>query len=528
MTGVDEFFEELRREYLTEAPARLGELRKDLAAIRVGEVDAAKSLKTRFHRLAGSGGSYGFPEISAVSREAERWIGSNPEPDAAGFAYLEQVIAKIAHGFDAAAAAVGLPQQPVAPSFGWHALVLGHDGYLTLVDSVLSDAQYVVTRRPLGTDPKSIPVSERPDVAVLLAATADEASGPVATWAAPGPARPSSVVLVAQHDRVDALAAPYADLDWIVAPERVETELPAFARTLARSATAPRSVLIVDPDEAAAASLAPALEGAGARVTVCRSGAQARDTLPLASPDLVLTEWVLPDTTGAAMIRWLRHATAQRQTPIVVHTGRISDADRLSAIKAGADDVMSKTVAKAFVAQSLLSRIDRSYARRALAHRDDLTGLLNYDTLVEELESAIRWGRRGGEPCAFMLIDLDHFRRINEEHGPVVGDAVLVQIARTVSGVVRSSDFVGRMGGEEIGIVVRRCNTENARLVAEKVRAAVNASPVLHGEVSVTVRLSIGVACYPDHGGSAGELLRIADHAMREAKAGGRDRVVVG
>ena len=100
---MGEFFQDLRREYLAEAPARLGELRKDLAAVRSGEPDAVSSLKSRFHRLAGSGGSYGFPAISTASREAEQWIADHPEPDDAGFARLGGVIGKIASAFDLAA-----------------------------------------------------------------------------------------------------------------------------------------------------------------------------------------------------------------------------------------------------------------------------------------------------------------------------------------------------------------------------------------------------------------------------------------
>jgi HPt (histidine-containing phosphotransfer) domain-containing protein len=105
--GGDDFFEVLRSEYLGEAPARLAELRADLAALAAGVPDAAKSLKARLHRLAGSGGSYGFPDVSVRSREAERCLADHPDPDAAGLARLAEAIDAIAAAFDAAARGAG-------------------------------------------------------------------------------------------------------------------------------------------------------------------------------------------------------------------------------------------------------------------------------------------------------------------------------------------------------------------------------------------------------------------------------------
>src|SRR5438876_10480074 len=106
---MDEFFIELRRQYLTEAPARLAELEKDLAALRAGERDAAASLRGRFHRLAGSGGSYGFQAISDLSRDAELWLTEHPEPDLAGLAHLDSLVARLAGAFDQGALDLGAP-----------------------------------------------------------------------------------------------------------------------------------------------------------------------------------------------------------------------------------------------------------------------------------------------------------------------------------------------------------------------------------------------------------------------------------
>ncbi len=97
---VDELFQELRREYLAESADRLAELRSDVAGFRDGAGDAAASLKTHFHRLAGSGGSYGFPDVSAIAKEAELWIASRPAPDAGAVARLEEAIGRLEAAFN--------------------------------------------------------------------------------------------------------------------------------------------------------------------------------------------------------------------------------------------------------------------------------------------------------------------------------------------------------------------------------------------------------------------------------------------
>jgi chemotaxis protein histidine kinase CheA len=102
----DAIFRELRREYLAEADERLAELRADAARFAAGDLDAVASLKTRFHRLAGSGGSYGFPEIGKLAREAEQWIAGRPDPDEAAQERLAGVIQSLQTAFAEARAAL--------------------------------------------------------------------------------------------------------------------------------------------------------------------------------------------------------------------------------------------------------------------------------------------------------------------------------------------------------------------------------------------------------------------------------------
>ena len=133
-------------------------------------------------------------------------------------------------------------------------------------------------------------------------------------------------------------------------------------------------------------------------------------------------------------------------------------------------------------------------------------------------------GERG---APVVLLDVDHFRRVNEQLGHQTGDQVLAHVARIIRDRVRASDLAVRMGGEEFGVLFRHCAPADAALVAEQIRSAVvSAPPVIEG-TPMPIRLSGGVAGYPDHAVGMLELLLAAERALRHAKETGRDRVMV-
>jgi len=531
VTETDEFFEELRREYLAEAPARLNELRKDLEALRAGEPDAAASLKVRLHRLAGSGGSYGFPDVSSAARAAEQWLGANQTPDAAGVELVAGMIDQLAATFDQAGTELGLPAlvAPASIAFGWRALVIGSVPHLVdLIETTLVDARYAVDRRTPGYRPRDVAASERPDLVVLAGEDVQEVFDLSATWGLPGPSRAASVVAVTPTGLIDPLTQPFASLDAIIPANRLERELLGLGQAIGRAATGPRSVLIINADTASGQALAASLEAGDIRTRIASSAAAVREAIEESETwDAVVTDWLLPDTTALAAIRWLRRTPAYRITPILVVAPPLSDEDRLAAIRAGADDIMIQSGSSTYITQSIRARIDRSRLLRSISHRDDLTGLLNHESLVEELERGIESSRRAGEHLALILFDIDHFRRSNEQYGQAAGNAVLVHVAQAISATIRSSDLVARLGGEEFGALIRRCRPADAVRVAEKIRAAVAEAPVETGDSQIAVRVSCGVACYPDHGEVMSLVLRAADRALRMAKRQGRDQVMV-
>jgi diguanylate cyclase (GGDEF)-like protein len=174
----------------------------------------------------------------------------------------------------------------------------------------------------------------------------------------------------------------------------------------------------------------------------------------------------------------------------------------------------------------MILRIRDSEAALAdLARRDRLTGLLNRRAYDEAIADALARRQRLNEDVSILLLDIDHFKRINDTHGHAAGDDVLRAIAATVTAQVRQIDKVCRIGGEEFVVILHDADRRAAAAMAERVRSAVEQNPVAIDAKPISVTVSIGVAIADDDGDAAALLAR-ADAALYDAKQGGRNRVV--
>jgi diguanylate cyclase (GGDEF)-like protein len=176
-----------------------------------------------------------------------------------------------------------------------------------------------------------------------------------------------------------------------------------------------------------------------------------------------------------------------------------------------------------------LYRLKRSQLRfMQLARRDGLTGICNRQHFVEEAEQALRYAGKSARGASLILIDLDHFKLVNDTHGHAVGDQVLKRTVAVCRKYLHSCDVFGRLGGEEFGILLPETNPEKAFDRAEKIRQAIAATPVGHDMGEVQISASFGVASTVEAGYALHRLLGSADDALYQAKRGGRNRVVAG
>jgi diguanylate cyclase (GGDEF)-like protein len=165
---------------------------------------------------------------------------------------------------------------------------------------------------------------------------------------------------------------------------------------------------------------------------------------------------------------------------------------------------------------------------RNLSIRDGLTELYNHRHIMETVGAEFERACRYGSPMSLMMLDIDHFKRVNDQHGHQTGDVVLRDVARLLTGALRSVDAVGRYGGEEFLVVLPHTGYDETRRTAERLRRLVGDHAFRSSDKDLCVTISVGVASYP-HGDdvrSASDLLRVADQALYRAKEGGRNRVV--
>jgi diguanylate cyclase (GGDEF)-like protein len=511
-------FLELQRGYLASMPARLEELRSDLATMREGSTEAAGSLKARLHRLAGSGGSFGFLDLSAIAREAEHYLASNPGlQDSSGLTpmldRLEEAVRRADRQLDTPVA--GMPSDVVPRAL----LVMRPSPQRERIAQELRNAGYEVRLGSRQDDPAATPFEEFPHLLVIGGEAGDgDPSAVASAWTNNPSRRPGAVVLVETLRGVDRLRAIAAGVDAVFPAEQVEQKLARYARTFARIGPPPSNVLLVDHDAVLAARIVPALEHANVRVARCLPTQAVHDLLEREMPDLLLLHTRLVGSDAFALARMIRQDSRYHLLP-VVFIGDDTDADRVAALRAGADDFLSVAAEAELLAQTVVTRAARGRRLREMVHRDGLTGLLNHATLMAELENAVDYSQRHGEPLAFVLFELEGFRKLSERLGPRAGDEVLLHVASVFRSNVRASDVIGRYGWEAFGMLLRGASASGAAVLAEKLHRVLGEQPA-HTTASevVSLQVKVGSAVFPRDGTTAAELTQAADRALRSKR----------
>ncbi|MCA9516036.1 MAG: GGDEF domain-containing response regulator [Myxococcales bacterium] len=248
--------------------------------------------------------------------------------------------------------------------------------------------------------------------------------------------------------------------------------------------------------------------------------------------DVVLLDLGLPDACGfEGVTRVIANAP---EAAIIVLTGQDDDAVGAQAVALGAQDFLVKGVGELHrLSRAIELGIERKRRMEAVRHaglHDPLTGLPNRALFDDRLAAAANRAARYGEGVAVAFVDLDGFKAVNDRFGHATGDEVLKAAARGMSEAVRAIDTVARLGGDEFACIYPGvADPQGARVVGKRLvlagAEAVAALDLLGGELEVT--LSVGMALYPQHTKSLGELVRLADEAMYAAKRAGGARVVV-
>jgi two-component system cell cycle response regulator len=298
-------------------------------------------------------------------------------------------------------------------------------------------------------------------------------------------------------------------------------------------------ILIAEDDKVSLRILEKNVAEWGYDVAVAGNGEEALRTLRENDVRLAILDWMMPGTNGLELCRFIRQDGGPKYVYVILLTSRDRRQDIVEGLEAGADDYMAKPVnflelrARIQTGRRIVELEDKllesNRKLRDLASRDHLTSLWNRANVFQFLEEDLDRGRRESGPVSAIMIDVDNFKRINDTHGHLVGDVVLIEVAKRLERGVRPYDKVGRYGGDEILVVLPGCGLAEAAAIGERLRKSVSGEKVRTPAGDFDVTVTLGCASSEDVAEATAEtLVHASDAALYKGKSLGRNRLVAG
>ena len=285
-------------------------------------------------------------------------------------------------------------------------------------------------------------------------------------------------------------------------------------------------VLIVDDTATMTAFIATVLENAGMSVKAINNPLHAMEALLDFHPDLILLDMYMPECNGMELAKLIRQLDAFVSIPIVFLSAEANLEKQLYAMGLGGDDFLTKPIQAEHLVASVTNRIRRSLTLRSFIVRDSLTGLLNHTAIKDQLSHQFAQAKRRMTHLSFAMLDIDHFKQVNDTYGHPIGDRVIKSLARLLKQRLRKTDIIGRYGGEEFAVVLSDADGATALKVMDAIRDDFSQLAHLAGEREFSARFSCGIADIANFEDPA-MMCEAADRALYRAKHNGRNLVML-
>lgn len=300
-------------------------------------------------------------------------------------------------------------------------------------------------------------------------------------------------------------------------------------------------ILIAEDDPVSRMLLEKILVKAGYEVATVSNGREALESFSKKFFPIVLTDWMMPQMDGLQLCREIRKNVSTGYVFIFILTARDSVDDLVAGLEAGADDYLIKPfnraelIARLKTATRVLelekSLKDANEEIRILSITDTLTKCYNRTYMDEQLPKELKRAIRYNHPISLVMVDIDHFKRVNDTYGHQAGDEVLKEFVRSINKLIRSDvDWVARYGGEEFLVVFPETDFERAEALAERLRREISQKTIQINEEEIRVTASFGVSGFTSSPSlkevSYEAMISLADESLYKAKEEGRNRVI--
>ena len=503
----------------------------DLCAQLHDDPSALRSLRDRLHKLAGSAGTFGYGELGRVARQLEQQAQTQldaKQPDAAVLTDLSSAGAQLRPLLKRDEQRQAQPQQLDAgisdeDRHRHVGLLIEEDDLASQMTQTLDSFGYQVTRL---ASPEALHTAAQLDALIIDTSPPGSRllSHPVFQQA-PGQLPPLLIIssLDTFASRLQAVRA--GAVGFFTKP----VDLPLLERRLERGFSSqqggPFRVLIVDDDTELTARYQLVLSNAGIRVDTVSDANLLLDKMHKFIPEVVLMDLNMPEYSGPELAQVIRLDDDWLRVPIVYLSAETNAERQMSALLKAGDDFITKPISDSTLLTTVYARAQRARMVSDALARDSLTGLLKHADIKEQLELEAERAKRSHAPVSVAMIDIDHFKNVNDSYGHACGDNVIRALSNMLRQRLRKVDRLGRYGGEEFVAVLPGCNSDDAYQLLESIREAFNALQFSSGGQQFHCSFSAGISACEADAWADEELLERADRALYRAKQSGRNRL---
>ncbi|WP_233081083.1 diguanylate cyclase [Rheinheimera soli] len=491
-------------------------------------------LKHKFHTLAGSAGTFGLPQLGKLSKNLELqlkdWLAEESVPDLGKINSFMTSFQQVQYAHQSGHQVMNLTSAK---------LDLLHDQKATIY--VLEDDEEIANHLTLTLATFGYQIqsykriaeldqalkTQLPDALILDISLPEEEQTGLDYIAGfqRSLAEALPVLVLTSHDSFahHLQAVRIGAQGYFVKPLNTTALEARLQRLLAVRRREAFRVLIVDDDQLLAEHYALVLQGAGLRAEILLDPSQIYDGLSRFRPDVILLDVLMPDCSGPELAQLIRLQDEWLSVPIIYLSSETDGERQLAALVKGGDDFLTKPITDTALIVAVFARAQRARQLADMMTKDSLTGLLQHARVKERLSHELQRSERTGEPLSVVMLDIDHFKKVNDNYGHLTGDQVISSLANLLKQQLRKTDIIGRYGGEEFLLILPDCNQQQAFGLVEQLRQSFASLPFSFDYQNFHCTFSAGIcqATATDH---TDQLIDQADKALYASKHAGRNQ----